>query len=406
MEKYINENYSREIKIINAKWPRLEIDSTLNKFDKLKIVYEVFDFKYKSQIKLSHQINFNLVFCHGSGMSRSIWDYYIYKLTELIEAKPNSSQREFHINKIISIDQVNHGESYQLNKYKLGPNYNWNDGARDIIKIMELELYKNSTDSNTLNILIGHSMGGFQSLSANAHLPNNTLIDLTFIIEPVLITHTFIPDSNITIVSSNFVKAISKKIKSNFSSIDEFNDFLNYSSFYNKNTNQDILNSIKKYELKVTLDQKTDGGRVEDKSPTLQVTTKMNFYQNLLCYLTNKPASPWLLNNLQFINNPIISIFGEKSDWCPVENQIALSKNLKNYKEYFIPDGNHLINLEKPDKIIEIILENLTLHVEHLNHNEFNKRSKILTVEERQKLFLDSFDQFVKLRIRERGSKL
>lgn len=359
-----------QTKIIQAHHPRCNIDSTLSSNDILSIVYSV----HYSTRKAKRLIN--LVFLHGSGMSRAVWYYHTEKLL---------SMDSLNINSIILIDQVNHGDSYLLNKLKLGPHYDWIDGARDVIKVMSNELSISNNNKSYYNIIIGHSMGGFQALSTIVLSPG--LFQKCIVIEPVVITlsEVLFPKSDKTIIKKSFYDALFNNMNDTFDNISQFNDFIDNSSFY-KNSSPIIKDIIKQYELLYSNNNN-------------KIITKMNSFQNILCYLTNRPGSSWLLNNLSFINIPVISIWGKNSNWTPKQNLTTLQNNIPLFNTIIIDDADHLLNIELPDKLIDIIIDNLN----DINNNNIN--TILLSDDERITLFNEKFNKFVNERIIDNYSK-
>ncbi|CAN3361827.1 peroxisomal membrane protein Lpx1p [Diutina catenulata] len=120
-----------------------------------------------------NQKKLNLLFFHGNGMNKGLWHYHIDKLY----------QKYPQLNVVCAFDQVNHCDSAELNRGKIGSSYNWNDGAKDVAKVLTEDEGSVYLDPNSVNICIGHSLGGFQALMTTAREPQ--LFNATFIINGV-----------------------------------------------------------------------------------------------------------------------------------------------------------------------------------------------------------------------------
>lgn len=166
--------YTFETKIVEASGPRLTGAVILEKPLKsredytLSIVYR----KYQRKVPVTGT-PVNLVFLHGNGMSKGLWHHHINKI---YEQNPN-------VNVVVAPDMVNHGESARENRAKLGWNFGWNDGVKDVALIAtsyEKELF---LQPGVVNIVVGHSMGGFQALALAYSQP--TLFNAAILINPV-----------------------------------------------------------------------------------------------------------------------------------------------------------------------------------------------------------------------------
>ncbi|SCU89560.1 LAFA_0E19086g1_1 [Lachancea sp. 'fantastica'] len=347
--------YRKRTCTVDAVFPRSSKSSTLDPVrDVLKVVYDV----YESQWIDTGYPLVNYVLLHGSGMSRKVWEYYVDKLT--LPDNKNGCK----IGKIILIDQVNHGDSAVLNANLLGTIYDWSDGARDVCKVCMEEFYNLSRKSDVFNVVIGHSMGGFQALSCGVLFPG--LFDFVQCIEPVVWMKRIrnAKDDNISTISPSFYQALTRSMTDEFASENDFNKFFDQSSLY-ANSTPAIRKLIREFEL------------IEE--PDSHYRTKTSAKQHMLTYLTLNPTATWLMSSLPFLTSPVLCIYGNKSKWCPPENRNYLRSHIQHYQEVEV-DGGHLINIEAPDPLIARInmevegrIVNLTPKVELDDTGRSNK---------------------------------
>ncbi|SCU94148.1 LANO_0E05864g1_1 [Lachancea nothofagi CBS 11611] len=310
----------------NAVYPRSSKLSTLDPTrDKLKVVYDV----YEPRTTRPGDSVVNFVFLHGSGMNRKIWDYYLDKLAE--------PGKGWKIGKIILLDQVNHGDSAVLNERLLGTIYDWSDGARDVCKVCVDELFTDEPH-NTFNIVVGHSMGGFQALCCSIMHPG--LFQLVLCIEPVVLMKRVRASNNedITIITPAFHDALATKMTDKFDSPEQFSEYIDGESIYTA-TIPVIRKDVKKFEIR----EIAEG----------VLKTKISSHQHMLTYLCLNPTATWLMKSLPFIACPVVCLYGEKSKWCPPENRIYLREHIRNYWETEVADGGHLVNIEDPDAVLQ-----------------------------------------------------
>lgn len=60
-----------------------------------------------------------------------------------------------------------------------------------------------------------------------------------------------------------------------------------------------------------------------------------------------------------FINVPTIIIWGDKDKSTPVEDAYFLNKRIKDSKLIIIPGAGHILNKEKPETLVQKVLENI-----------------------------------------------
>lgn len=356
--------------MIEAVFPRAFSDSTLiSHKDKLSIVYDVYTPIVKNGTELKTSVN--LLFLHGSGMSRCVWEYYVAHLLD--------RDLNWTVKRIVLMDQVNHGDSGVLNADKLGVNFDWTDGARDACKVAECEF---SDGSHCYNILIGHSMGGFQALGCGVLMPS--LFQLILPIEPVALMYNY-KNSDITVIPQKFYRALYSRMNDTFQSAGDYVSFMRNSSFFTK-VHPDILERIIEFERR--------------DMPDGTIKTKMEQRQNIICYLTLYPTAKWLLNSLKFIKVPVVCLVGGLSKWSPKENQETLEKLIPNYRRVVISEGDHLLNIERPNEILNKLCYYIS---EFVASNAIHPPSATgnMTIEQRRNKFATDFDKFRKERVRD-----
>lgn len=369
-------NYRKETKIVDAILARSPGATLIETTDTLQLVYDVYTYIHRNNIGNKCLVNF--LFLHGSGMNRAVWDYYVAYIPRFFTEDTN-----WVINKIVTLDQVTHGDSAMLNTNKLGVNFDWADGARDGCKISEAEFLPKQSE-NCINVVVGHSMGGFQALSCGVISP--FLFDLIIPIEPVVYIPHVSNTKNVTIVPPKFYNALWSKMDDTFENMNEFEKFMRYKSFY-KNVHPEIMEQLIAFEA--VCDVQSD-----------KVKTKISQKQNIICYLTLNPTAAWLINCLPSIKTPVYGIVGGISKWCPPQNQQLLVKRLPCYQKDTIEDGDHLVNLEDPDACLQKITDNIT---HYLRNRNYNKRLSVTDCSDgdRKSLFDKTFENFKQQRVKD-----
>lgn len=152
-----------------AHWPRETEWSTIAPTSRLEVAYKV-HVNEQQRKNVNDETHLNLIFLHDTGLIKDIWDPYALKFFELFGQ---------HLNKVVAIDCVTHGDSYLANKQKLG----WVATARDYGKDV-VEIVKNVERLSGVCILIGHGRGGLAALYAADYEP--MLFDSVIVIQPTL----------------------------------------------------------------------------------------------------------------------------------------------------------------------------------------------------------------------------
>ncbi|CDO92607.1 unnamed protein product [Kluyveromyces dobzhanskii CBS 2104] len=347
----------KSTKRVQAATPRSDYRSTLQGSHVLDILYDVYEFDDGRDVP-----QVNIVFLHGTGMNKSIWEWYVNYFNEQIHRHP--AKYRYKLGKLIAIDQVNHGDSCVANEGKLGSTFHWTDGSKDVIKVCDVEL--NPAKVNSFNVLVGHSMGGHQALGCGFLSPN--LFQLIIAMEPVVkMLSPPSPDGR-TILSTNYFKAVSKMVQDTFASKQEYEEFMRTASFWRK-ANEDILNTLCESEFFV------QGSKVR---------VKTSKEQHLISYLCLNPYGYWLLDNLKWVQSPVICYVGSKSKWCPPENYRALQESIPRYHRITIDKVDHLMNIENPEIIGPQLLQDITTKLESATSDELHNNNDDLQRDYRQ----------------------
>ncbi|QEU61673.1 Lpx1 [Kluyveromyces lactis] len=335
----------KSTKRVTAAVPRTDYRSTLSGADVLEIVYDVYE---AEDLRAVPEVN--IVFLHGTGMTKSIWEWYVKYFYKQIQADPEKYQ--YKLGKLIAVDQVNHGDSCVTNEGKLGSTFHWIDGSKDIIKICDVEL--NPPKQNSFNVLIGHSMGGHQALGCGILSPN--LFQLIITMEPVVKMLNPPSPKKITLLSKNYFNAISNMVQDTFATRDEYEEFMRKRSFW-RNSDKTILDTFCDAEL------------IKRGS---KFHTKTSKEQHLIGYMCLHPYAYWLIDNLKWIESPVICYVGGKSKWCPPENYQLLRDTIPHYKRIQIDNVDHLMNIENPNLIGPMLLDHITEKLQSASVDELH----------------------------------
>lgn len=335
LDDRLNEKYFRELRRVDAAWPRARNSVLDPQRDRLVVVYEVFQAIHRAD---HGKQRVNLLFCHGSGMNRAVWEYHADKLA--------SVNTNWVINKVVLVDQVNHGDSWVANQGKLGMEFDWFDGARDIVLVAEKELTENYDD---INVIVGHSMGGFQSLAAIAHSP--TLFQYGIVVEPVIIksVEQMDPKMELTVFPARFYTALKRKMVDTFPNKQAYNEFITKGSLY-IDVHPDIRERMRQFEKL----ENTDG----------TISTKMKLIHNVMCYATKNFSGRRMVALMKFVPCPVVMLVGGSSRWTPPINNETVMKGVPNCTKIVIPNGGHMVNLEMPDVVIGHITDKITEFVQ------------------------------------------
>ena len=330
-------------KTTDAAYPRY-YGSTLLPSDRLKIVYDRYE-STNQQPRDSDFITLNLIFAHGTGLNKDLWKYYIEHLYKY-SSEVGPSQK-WWIRNILSIDSATHGDSALLNEGKLGWKNRWEDGGRDINRIIENEQLNTGSfynDATHKNILIGHSLGACQSVFSAAFQPN--LYDLVFMIETVGFT-----DESLSKDSIGRINRLVGLIPEEFDSEKEFDTFYRKFNFTRK-FHPRVLDDIIKHEKYEVV--KPNGEK--------KWRAKASGIQQLTSYMSGKSSIPNVMAALPLLKTSVIHVAAAELKFNPPQTPPFIRRTIP--AEYItgidIPGADHNVNGESPDEVIALLKDALS----------------------------------------------
>lgn len=336
--------YTLEKKTTDAAFPRAP-GSTILSNDRLKIVYNKY-LTARGAIS-KDKIKVNLIFAHGTGMNKSIWNYHIKKLFE-----HSQSASTWVLNSVLSIDAIGHGDSSLLNEGKIGWVYKWEDGSKDIIQVIKHEQQTTNefvNNASTKNILIGHSLGGFMAVVAGFYEPS--MFDAVIPVEGVLFMDPKTDGRFLGIFSK-----LSSILIDRFESEEEYNDYFTKFSIY-KAFHPEVLKDFMEDEKATYVDPETKETKFMTKaSTTNQMTT----------YYSARISIPLVMEIFPLLTVPLVHVIGSKATWNPPQSIKFIRDAVP--KEYLldaidIPEGEHLVNGNDPDALVKIIEDTIKKRV-------------------------------------------
>lgn len=341
---------------INAAYPRSHPNSTMSPNDQLKIVYERFQKATEREHK-KHKVN--ILFAHGNGMNRNIWKYYVNKIFEYVD---NNVTVPFEINKIITFDSINHGDSAIANEYKLGVSFQWLDNAKDIIEIIKAE--RINLDAKL--ILVGHSFGGCSALMSNLFAPD--LIDSVIAIDPVIFDVKFnnskLSKSQQKVSSSQSMKYSLHKLSKGLSVFQQ-----------NYETKEDIYlafsqsSTFKNFNKQILKDM-IDGDIIKDDTDN-KFHFKTTYEQQMIVFASSSFTIRLFHLLAADLTNKILFLVAKDSKFFNFERFSDIKKD--NITLSIVPQGGHLVHCEFPDICIEKIMAFIGNRFTNANDDHFEK---------------------------------
>lgn len=323
--------YDRYTKVVEAEFPRIRLHAAIPAGAPLAVVFD--HYRLKRQLVSEWKRPVNLFFMAGTGMTRAVWRYHVNRLFEISESQDYGWQ----VVNCVALDLVNHGDSAQENAGVLGWEFDWREGSQDLIQVAK------SLKLQGDNVAIGHSMGGFQVLYATLISPR--IFNFVIAIEPV--THANEEYSKRFIGST--LPALSNIIQSEFKNEESYFKYFRTRSFYTK-MHPEILEDFLEAEKIVNKDN--------------TVSAKTSKEMQLITYLGGTFIFRYGLKLISMIESPVVLVVGENATWTPESSTDELRSVLQNADYIEIPKGEHLVNVENPDAIIDVILQSLSKHLE------------------------------------------
>lgn len=337
--------YEKYTKVVTADFPRFTVHSSIPTGASLSIVFD--HYRLSRNRRDNNRRELNLFFMAGTGMTKSIWKYYIRRLFQYSES--NSSTLNWQLANCVALDLVNHGDSALENTGLLGWEVDWRDGSHDLIQVAK------SLRLSGENVAIGHSMGGFQVLYGSVVSP--LLFKFVISIEPV--THRTLDFHNKeeeTQASRKLLSGLNRIIQSEFKNEKEFDTYFKKFSFY-RNFNNEILTDFLASEKMVNKDG--------------TISTKTSKEQQLLCYLGGFRTFSVGLDILRQITVPVVHVVGAKGKWNSPKDVEEANNCLKHLDLVFVPEGEHLVNGERPEEVLEIIKEKLDKYIGGVSSDDY-----------------------------------
>lgn len=341
--------YRYELRTVDASYPRAAgavlLEKPLNKIsdNTLKICYR----KYTSSRSSPSGTNLNLVFFHGTGMNKGLWHYHIDKLYTFFNGEKDNNT-DLHLNTVLAFDAVNHGDSAALNNKKLGTVYDWRDNGKDVVKVLqEDELDTFLGPGHNLNIMIGHSMGGFVTLYSAFLCP--TLFDSCIILNPVC----FADPSVFDLRNSEFRKWYQRGfMKDEFDIPEDSNWKKETDKFFTKKS---FFRGFKPPILQNMLEDETpDEIKQNPNKHHKKVNLKTTVVDQLNTYFGLNESVYQSMPTYESIEVPIFHIVGEFD--TSKENSVNTTRTLlkKVVRPIDLPNSRHLVNAEDPDTVIKL----------------------------------------------------
>lgn len=338
-------SYTKEFKIIDAAYPRYP-GGTILVGQRLKIAYNKYTANYAIP---KDQIAVNLIFAHGTGMNKLLWNYHINKLFEY-----GAKSSTWKLASAIAVDAVNHGDSAISNEGKLGWGHHWDDFGKDLIQVVKTEQglwadsFENGVRSRT--IVVGHSFGGFAATYAASNEPG--LFDSAILVEPVLY---FDSDPKQIAKFTAIFKKISRILLDTFDSLEDYEAFFKEFSFY-KNFHPQVLKDMMDDELYTVIDQ--ESGETKYK-------TKTSTESQVVVYVSSAICIPHASEMLKRTEIPVSHIIGKAAKWNPPESITSIRNSLGKslWKTFDIENGEHLVNGDLPDDIVRAFTEHIDSRV-------------------------------------------
>lgn len=344
--------YSYEVRTAVASFPRQNgsvlLEKSLDNIDDntLKICYR----RYQGKVSQSYhsKTKLNLVFFHGIGMNKGLWHYHIDKLFKFFNSGQDNGN--LHLNVVCAFDAVNHADSAQLNKNKLGYIYDWRDSSKDVIKVLiEDESATFVETENKISIMIGHSMGGFVTLYSAYLSPG--LFDSCIVVNPVSHVHP----NEYTERDIQFKKWYeSNYMKDDFEIQNASNWYNEIEAYFKKNSffrkfHSIVLANMLEDELPKEIKQSPNEAYSKIKLNTT-VASQLYTYWGM-----NKSVSCGMPTFAE-IEIPIFHIVSE-FDNSSAEARRYLRNRLQQVVHGIdFPNAKHLLNGEDPDSLIKLFI--------------------------------------------------
>ncbi|EGV65244.1 hypothetical protein PSN45_002611 [Yamadazyma tenuis] len=359
--------YTQEKKTISAHTPRLPGTTLLAEDQRrLKLVYH--KFTTTTPRFTTDQVRINVLFTHGTGMNKSVWNYHIRRLYE-----ESTAASTWYLGSVIAFDNIAHGDSAMLNNDILGWTNGWTDGGKDIIKIVQHEIDTTGDFVNgkySKNIAVGHSLGGHQTLMAGYLEPH--LFDVVIPIEAPYYYDLSQRDRYIGVF-----KKVSRLIQDEFDTLEDFYTYYRKYSFY-QTMQPEVLSEMLEDEYYTVYDPATN---------TTKYRSKASKQRQASCYFSSMYNLKKSYTMVPLLECKCVFVEGEKATWNPPQAtkyfQDTADPNAL-LKVHTVPGGTHMCFGEKPDELVAMLkqlfedrskfaLDAVKFYPESIYHNDKKK---------------------------------
>ncbi len=138
--------------------------------------------------------------------------------------------------------------------------------------------------------------------------------------------------------------ALERTIQDEFISDEAYNDW--FQSGFFKNAHPKVLDDLKEAE-QIEIKYKTQ--------TNAKFKTRTSKKQQLVTYMGVPDCIDDGFSLLPLIRVPVLHVIGSKATWNPPESAEKIRSQLKHCTPLDIEGGEHLVNIEKPDEIINAI---------------------------------------------------
>lgn len=322
--------YEVENKYTNGSWPRAEGTVVKNTPpNAIKVAYRKYTNRHR---QTSQQEAVRLVFIHGTGMNKAIWHYHIDQMFTKFH------QSGVYLECALAIDTANHAHSAKLNQQYLGDIFEWEDGVKDTLNVIDAE---NGPNSKKKYIAIGHSMGGAQAMYASWMRPQ--LFQLLIIINPVVYGGAPMELIRAVLVDPGRME-----------------------TYFKVEPGQDPRTAAKKYfrtkSIFRSFKDQVLQPMVEDDLPAVtegqtELTMLSTQHQTLGTYATARGCLKAMSPKWPEVNVPVVRLLSEFDNASPKE-RLALEKALgSKMTTVTFPGGKHNLHADAPEFTISAFIE-------------------------------------------------
>lgn len=340
--------------LIDATYPRKTEFCTASGRDKLKVAFNV----YTATNPPTDKRPLNLIFAHGNGMHKDIFDYMIRQFFD--------SPLGPSLKRVVAIDSANQCDSHMANEGKLGATTFWSDCGRDICRIV-----RSVGLTDDINILIGHSMGGTQCMFAAYFEP--MLFDSVVALDPIVYAEEGYRESPMKEAVRSVFDRVEQKLQDHFPNEQAYWDYMTKSK----------LGMPKKFHPEVQKIFVQSGARYNGDGT---VSYKTPDRQQMITYNMTPYAYEDALKMINCLNCEVLHVAGTVFNLVSPRSAPKCRNALRFCTPVDIEGGNHLVPFEMADETFEAILPFVTRRYKRGLElkGEFDRR-KAMSPEERAK---------------------